>query len=138
MGADKMGKFDTLSDDGVATDLNTRKSAWKRPSRLFIVGSIALFVLIVAVLGLGLGLGVVRHLRAVAQPPMRPTPPPLGSPLPGAGSGATVMEDWRRDPSDYVLDMNWDVGAPPTTRHYNLIITEGVGWPDGELLDGSR
>ncbi|RPB16250.1 hypothetical protein P167DRAFT_551443 [Morchella conica CCBAS932] len=38
-----------------------------------------------------------------------------------------------RDPDDYVLDPEWDVNAPPTTRYYNLTLTEAVGSPDGVL-----
>ena len=28
--------------------------------------------------------------------------------------------------------MSWDLHAPPTTRYYNLTVSEGVGWPDGK------
>ncbi|KAI5845264.1 multicopper oxidase-domain-containing protein [Morchella snyderi] len=38
-----------------------------------------------------------------------------------------------RDPDGYVLDPEWDVHAPPTTRYYNLTLTEAVGSPDGVL-----
>ncbi|KAK9463448.1 multicopper oxidase-domain-containing protein [Lipomyces oligophaga] len=43
----------------------------------------------------------------------------------------TVNTDWRLDPSEYVLDTSWDSSAEPTTRVYNLTISEIVAWPDG-------
>lgn len=33
---------------------------------------------------------------------------------------------------DYSLDMNWDLNAPPTTRVYNLTVSEIQAAPDGK------
>lgn len=42
---------------------------------------------------------------------------------------------FRRDPGEYVLDATWDVAAAPTTRHYNWVVSEVEGSPDGESPD---
>ena len=106
----------------------TRSS--KRPSVLIIAGGVVVFVLVALALGLGLGLGLKhRGLSSGSSP----SPAATGPPLPGSGNGTAAREDWRLDTRQYVLDMNWDVNAAPTTRHYDFVITEGVGWPDGEF-----
>lgn len=35
---------------------------------------------------------------------------------------------------DYNLDMNWNLNAPPTTRTYNLVVSEIQAAPDGRPL----
>ncbi len=100
----------------------------KRFSLVWIVGAVVTFVVVALALGLGLGLG----LRNKNNVDSSPAPAPTGSPLPG--SGTAQLEDWRLDTKQYQLDMNWDLNAPPTTRHYDLVITEGQGWPDGGLI----
>ena len=102
----------------------------KRPSVLIIAGGVVLFVFIVLALGLGLGLG----LKHRAPSSSATSPAATGTPLPGTGNGTAAHEDWRLDTSQYVLDMNWDLHAAPTTRHYDFVITEGVGWPDGKMV----
>jgi len=98
--------------------------------RLIIAGGIFFLVLVVALaLGLGLGLGV----RKGSNGDRHSTSPTsvTGTPLPGAGSNA-VPEEWRLDTKQYTLGMTWDLNAAATTRHYDLVISEGQGWPDGK------
>ncbi len=112
-----------------ASPEKTTKPSAKRTSVFFIAGS-AVLVFLGLTLGLGLGLGLRKGTSGAAtQGSSSPTP---STPLPGtAGSGTARLEAWRQDPSEYVLDTKWDINAPPTTRHYDLVISEGQGWPDG-------
>ena len=105
--------------------------ASKRPSLLLIAGGVVAFVVVSLALGLGLGLGLGHRASSSLTP--SPSPSATGAPLPGAGAdGNAKLEAWRLDPSSYVLNTSWDLGAAPTTRHYDFVITEGRGWPDGE------
>lgn len=98
--------------------------ARRRP--LLLYGGIAAGVIVVLALALGLGLGLgLKHNNDSTDTDAAVT----GVPLPSRGDGK--LEDWRLDTSQYILDPKWDVQAPPTTRHYDIVITEGVGWPDG-------
>ncbi len=97
----------------------------------WIIATSAVVVFLGLTLGLGLGLGLTRG-RAGNVPP-GPSAAASGTPLPGtAGTGSARLEDWRLDPGQYGLDMKWDISAPPTTRRYDLVISEGQGWPDGK------
>ena len=84
-----------------------------RPRILVILGTVAGVVFLAVALGFGLGFVSLGRTH-------------------GSPSG---VENWRLDTSQYVLDMDWDLEAPPTTRYFNLVITEGKGWPDGMPLD---
>ncbi|KAK4234026.1 multicopper like protein [Achaetomium macrosporum] len=114
---------------------NTKSPPRSRPSVLLIVGSIIAFILLSLALGLGLGLGLgLRyHISAGGS---SSTPTTSGTPLPGSGADPNArLEDWRLDPNHYVLNMSWDTHAAPTTRHYDFVITEGRGGPDGVVRD---
>ncbi|KAB5523108.1 multicopper like protein [Coniochaeta sp. 2T2.1] len=114
----------------------------KRSGRtiLLIVGGAVSVIFVALALGLGLGLALRKHHNSFpwSSSPPSPTAVPTGTPLPGnGGSAATsgLLEDWRLDPKSYILDRDWDLNAKPTTRHYNLVISEGRGWPDGVVRD---
>ncbi|SPQ18182.1 018d7d51-946b-47ca-b38e-41bb42f0dc64 [Thermothielavioides terrestris] len=110
------------------------KSTSRRPSLLLIAGGLVTFVVVALALGLGLGLGLTHRGGSSASSLLPPAS--SSSPLPGSGAAPNAsLEDWRLDPSHYVLDMAWDINAPPTTRHYDFVITEGRGWPDGVVRD---
>ncbi len=91
------------------------------------------FVVVSLALGLGLGLGL-GHRSDLSSSPSPSPALATGALLPGAGGtdNDAGLEEWRLDPSSYVLNMSWDLAAAPTTRYYDFVITEGRGWPDGE------
>ncbi|KAL1963717.1 hypothetical protein VTN77DRAFT_7921 [Rasamsonia byssochlamydoides] len=94
-----------------------------------VLSSAVLFVVIALGLGLGLGLGLKHNGNNLAASNGTSSPsssvaynPPIGN------------ESWRRNTSEYLLDMTtWDINAPPTTRVYNFTISEIEGFPDGVL-----
>ena len=103
--------------------------ARQQPRILVILGALTGAILLAVTLGFGLGWS------------FRDTNGPLsglfsgGTPRPGS----TGLEDWRLDTtSQYVLDMNWELNAPPTTRYFDLAITKGRGWPDGMASEPGR
>ena len=115
---------------------NAAAGKTQRPSTLLIVGGVVAVCVVALALGLGLGLGLRNRDSSAAgpSPSATSTAPPVasGSPLPGSGgTGSSALEDWRLDTKEYVLDVKWDLNAAPTTRKYDLVITEGQGWPDG-------
>lgn len=94
---------------------------------LLVVISLSLFVILSIGLGAGLGLGLKHNGKSV--------PSSTSSPSPSAPATST-LPSWRRDPSEYILDMDsWDINAPPTTRHFDFTVSEIEGYPDGELLE---
>ncbi|KAK1752643.1 multicopper like protein [Echria macrotheca] len=97
--------------------------------RLLVVSGAVTVVVLALALGLGLGLGLRKNGGSNPS-----ASSPTGEPLPGGGS-TTKLEDWRLDIRQYTLDMKWDISAPPVTRHFDLIISEGQGWPDGVVRD---
>lgn len=114
--------------------------AKRRRTPLVVVGIAVSVIVIALALGLGLGLGLRKHhdtsssTSTSSAPSSSAAPVPAGTPLPGnGGSSATsgLLEEWRLDPKSYILDTSWDLNATPTTRHYDLVISEGLGWPDG-------
>ncbi|KAK9382773.1 Cupredoxin [Kockiozyma suomiensis] len=49
-----------------------------------------------------------------------------------SSTSSSLNEDWRLDTSTaYAVAADWDSSAEPTTRVYNLTISETTGWPDG-------
>ena len=96
---------------------------------LIILLSAILFLVITLGLGLGLGLGLKRNGSKLTPP--KPSAAPVSSPLQYNISPGN--ESWRRNTSEYLLDMTtWDINAPPTTRVYNFTISEIEAFPDGE------
>jgi hypothetical protein len=119
-------------------ELNRGPTGGSRPRyRLVILAAAGLFIVIALGLGLGLGLGLKHHHHDLAAPSSTPssaTPSSAPSPSPPNVLSATALgtlQPWRRDTLDYSLDMNWDLNAPPTTRLYNLTVSEIQAAPDG-------
>jgi hypothetical protein len=101
---------------------------------LLLLGSAVVFVVIALALGLGLGLGLKHHHNEspAATTSSSPTPTPSSSPINSTAS--ETLQSWRRDTAEYDLDMSWDLNAPPTTRIFNLTLSEIQAAPDGRLL----
>lgn len=105
-----------------------------------VVGGIILFAVIALALGLGLGLGLKHHHSTASSTPPGSSPsvssPSVSSPLPSptalSDTALGTVQSWRRSTLDYSLDMNWDLNAPPTTRVYNLTVSEIQAAPDGK------
>jgi len=116
------------------TKLTTQTAGRSRKSNLLI--GVAILVTIVALaLGLGLGLGLQNHKSSTAGE----TQPANGT-SPNSTYGTNESPDisrnrpsWRRDPLEYNLDMSWDINAAPTTRVFNLTVSEIQAAPDGTL-----
>lgn len=99
--------------------------------RLVLVAAAILVVLALA-LGLGLGLGLKHHHSNSSGPPATNS---TNSTTPEEPSNASeLVPPWRRATLDYTLDMGWDINAPPTTRVFNLTLSETDAAPDGMLL----
>ena len=104
----------------------------KRGRPLLIIGGIVVFVCVALALGLGLGLGLKKHGNNPATASSSPTPSPTSSGTPSQAS--ETVPSWRRDTEEYNLDMTWDINAAPTTRIFNLTMTEIQAAPDGKLF----
>ncbi|KAH8902464.1 multicopper like protein [Coniochaeta sp. PMI_546] len=132
-------------NQGALPETGTLLGAKVKRSRttLIVVGAAVAVIVIALALGLGLGLGLRNRHETTLSPSSPPSTTsavsaPTGSPLPGNGgssAASTSLEDWRLDPKSYVLDDRWDLNAAPTTRHFELVISEGQGWPDGVVRD---
>jgi hypothetical protein len=86
---------------------------------LFIIVPIA--VVFALALGLGLGLGLKKHNNGSND----------ASSSDDDSLASMTVQSWRRATEDYLLDMNWDINAAPTTRVYNLTVGEISIAPDG-------
>ncbi|KAJ8098292.1 Cupredoxin [Lipomyces tetrasporus] len=113
-------------------------------------------VLIIAAIASGLGIGLRHDQNSAAS--VSPSASPSSSPSsssPSATSSATAsasasatpsssprsgvnitsafaLPDWKLDTSSaYRISKSWNSSEPPTTREFNLTISEVVGWPDG-------
>jgi hypothetical protein len=112
-------------------------TAKKTKSSLLFIGAVIVFVVFVLALGLGLGLGL-KHKKAAAGG----TQSSNGT-LPNSANGTSgtspdisfARPSWRRDPLEYELDMTWDINAAPTTRVFNLTVSEILAAPDGNLSE---
>ena len=94
--------------------------------KLFFLGisSLVLFVVLSVGLGAGLDLGLRHNGKSVPS-----------STSPSAPAPSSELPSWRRDPSEYILDMDsWDINEPPTTRNFDFTVSKIEGYPDGELL----
>jgi hypothetical protein len=105
--------------------------------RFVLAGGLFLAALLALALGLGLGLGLKRQnddqgaLAATASSTTTaasptPTLEPSGAPA--------SPQSWRSATLDYDLDMSWNISAAPTTRIFNLTVSEIQAAPDGEFL----
>ncbi|KAE8443950.1 hypothetical protein EG329_001174 [Mollisiaceae sp. DMI_Dod_QoI] len=98
--------------------------------KLFLlITGVIIFVVIALALGLGLGLGLNHHhgSSSATEPSATPTPFPTPTGL------SENRPSWRRDPSEYNLDMSWDINAAPTTRVFNITVSEIQAAPDGVM-----
>lgn len=116
-------------------DVDTRGTERERrghgPRRLFLIAAAVLVVLALA-LGLGLGLGLKHHHNPSSGPSATNS---TNSTTPSEPSDASEsVPPWRRATLDYTLDMDWDINAPPTTRVFNLTLSEIDAAPDGMAL----
>lgn len=124
---------ETLGEDGAAKEPRPSTGSHKR-WRFLLVGGLSLLVVLALALGLGLGLGLKHHDNsALAAAPsttivVSPTPTvlPTGTPVP--------LQPWRLDTLEYNLDLSWNISAPPTTRIFNLTVSEIEAAPDGKFL----
>jgi hypothetical protein len=96
----------------------------RRRGRILIFVVLGLAILALA-LGLGLGLGL-KHSKSKST--SSGTDNANGPSLSSLGT-----QDLRRSTLDYNLDLKgWDFNASPTTRSYNLSLTEIAAAPDGK------
>jgi len=86
----------------------------RRPLDQKLVLLLVACVVIVLALGLGLGLGLGLRKHSVNESSALPNTRP------------SILQD----PQEYILDPQWDLTAPNTTRYYQLNITEV---PDGNV-----
>jgi hypothetical protein len=105
--------------------------------RFLLVGALFLLIVLALALGLGLGLGLKnRDHSALAAAPsstlVSTTPNPTATSSPS--STPAPLQDWRLDTLEYNLDLSWNISAPPTTRIFNLTLSEIEAAPDGEFL----
>lgn len=118
----------------VELDRATHIGGYRRSYKLYFLAAAVLFVIIALGLGLGLGLGLKHHhhdpsTASSANPSSTPSSPSPSGVLSTTALG--TVQSWRRDTSEYSLDMNWDLNAPSTTRVYNLTVSEIQAAPDG-------
>lgn len=124
---------EALQEDGAVKKPQPLMGSHKR-WRFLLVGGLFLLIVLALALGLGLGLGLKRQDNsALAAAPSTtilasptPTPSPSGVPTP--------LQPWRLDTLEYNLDLSWNINAPPTTRVFNLTVSEIEAAPDGEFL----
>jgi hypothetical protein len=103
---------------------------------ILLIGASVVFVVLALSLGLGLGLGLKHHGSGstVGASSTSSTSGALPSATPTNVPNAVslALPSWRRDPQEYVLDMDWDINAAPTTRVFNLTVSEIEAAPDGK------
>jgi hypothetical protein len=101
---------------------------------LLFIGALIIFVVLALALGLGLGLGI-KHKKTAGgtETPNGTSSNPTNSTI-GSPDISFNRPSWRRDPAEYILDMSWDINAAPTTRVFNLTVSEIQAAPDGSLI----
>jgi hypothetical protein len=131
-----MEEDNTLHPGGVRVDEKPAGTTTK-PSRkpLLFISTAIIFVILALALGLGLGLGLKHKKSSVggAQPSNSTSTNPTNG-TSGSPDISFARPSWRRDPLEYNLDMNWDINAAPTTRLFNLTVSEIQAAPDGKLI----
>ena len=95
---------------------------------LFLGGAVVLLVVALA-LGLGLGLGLKNDHKG--SPAATHSASPMPSSAPTNSTASEILQSWRRDTAEYNLSMDWDINAAPTTRIFNLTVSEIEAAPDG-------
>lgn len=130
----KMGKIEQpsshLLDDKRPAPAN-KAAADKHGRLLLLLGGAIVFIVVALALGLGLGLGLKRHHSA--SPAAAASSSPTTSSSPTNSTASENLQSWRRDTAEYNLDMGWDINAAPTTRIFNLTVSEIQAAPDGEF-----
>jgi hypothetical protein len=127
-----------LDDVGATKEPQPATIAGHKRWRLLLVGALFLLIVLALALGLGLGLGLKnRDHSALAAAPsstlvVSTTPNPTATSSPS--STPAPLQDWRLDTLEYNLDLSWNISAPPTTRIFNLTLSEIEAAPDGEFL----
>jgi hypothetical protein len=103
---------------------------------VLLIGATVVFAVLALSLGLGLGLGLKHHGsgNTVGASSTSPTsgPSPSATPTNVPNAVSLALPSWRRNPQEYVLDMDWDINAAPTTRVFNLTVSEIEAAPDGK------
>ena len=115
---------------GLIQEKPTRAKPSGRYGRLvLLVGGAIIFVVVALALGLGLGLGLKHHHGGTAA---ATSSSPTSTSSPTNSTASEALQSWRRDTAEYNLDMGWDINAAPTTRVFNLTVSEIQAAPDGE------
>jgi hypothetical protein len=119
----------TMEKTDVPEAIGSGKKASSGASRPLVWTVIAtIIIVLVLALGLGLGLGL-KHRKSGSASTQTSNGTASNS------SGLTQnYPSWRRDPSEYNLDMGWDVNGAPTTRVFNLTVSEIQAAPDGKSM----
>ena len=126
---------ETLHPGGVREDEKPAGTTTKRSKKLFLfISTVIIFVILALALGLGLGLGLKHKIGSVegAQPSNSTSTNPTNG-TSGSPDFSFTRPSWRRDPLEYNLNMSWDINAAPTTRIFNLTVSEIQAAPDGKL-----
>jgi hypothetical protein len=125
----------TLHPGGVREDEKPAGTTTKRSRKpILFTGYAIVFVVLVLALGLGLGLGL-RHKKSGVGG-TQPSNSTSSNPTNGTSGSPDISfarPSWRRNPLEYTLDMGWDINAAPTTRVFNLTVSEIQAAPDGKL-----
>jgi len=127
-------------EDQVEEKLSGTTAKKTRSSPLLFIGAAIVFFVVVLALGLGLGLGL-KHRKAAAGR----TQSSNGT-LPSSANGTSgtspdisfARPSWRRNPLEYELDLSWDINATPTTRVFNLTVSEIQAAPDGNFSEAQN
>jgi hypothetical protein len=111
------------------------KVTWLNTNRkklcLILLASAIVFI----VLALGLGLGLGLELKHNGRQSTAPIPSVSPAPSPAASNAPLGSQSWRRNTSEYILDMaSWDLNAPPTTRSWTFTLSEIEAYPDGRSI----
>ena len=103
---------------------------------VLLIAATVVFVVLALSLGLGLGLGLKHHgsgnAVGASSTSSTSSASPSATPTNIPNAVSLALPSWRRDPQEYVLDMNWDINAAPTTRVFNLTVSEIEAAPDGK------
>jgi hypothetical protein len=113
-------------------DDSQKPPANKTGGRILLLVGALIFIVLALALGFGLGLGLKHHHNGspAATTSSSPASTPSSSPINSTAS--ETLQSWRRDTAEYNLSMDWDINAAPTTRVFNLTVSEIQAAPDGD------
>ena len=133
---DEAAQSNGTSDDNLTVTDPQKVSHGRGRWRLVMASALAIFIVLALALGLGLGLGLTRdkNTSITSLPSTTSAASPTSSTAAAPSSTPTPIDPLRRGTLDYNLDMSWDINAPPTTRIFNLTLSEIEAAPDGGLL----